>query len=112
MPIAMKALAMACVAPMLVSASLPGTMNDGMPPLRFQGNTAAVVIFTDRTGIDSACGVAPPGYQIIACTRRTADGTPVVTMPNPAPYGDTEFYARIMAHELGHVSGWSGMHEQ
>jgi hypothetical protein len=111
MPFAMKALACAGVLPLLASASLPGTMNDGMPPVRFQGSTAAVVIFTDRAGIDSACGIAPPGYRIIACTR-TMNATPVVFMPNACPFGDSEFYARIMCHEAGHVQGWTGMHEQ
>jgi hypothetical protein len=113
MPVMLKALAMAGASISLASAApMNGTMNSGMPPLRYQGNGAAVVIFTDRAGIDEACGVAPEGFRIIACTKHTSDGVGVIFMPNPAPYGETEFFARIMSHELGHVNGWSGNHEQ
>ena len=96
----------------LISASpAPGTINNGMPPERFRGDSIALVIFTDRAGIDKMCGVAPPGHYIIACKRTLENGAPIVIMPNPCPLGEVEFYAKIMCHENGHVNGWSGEHE-
>lgn len=87
------------------------TMNDGLPPERFRGNNAAIVIFADRAGIDQMCGVAAPGYRIVACKFDLQNGAPVIVMPNPCPLGSTENYARVMCHELGHVNGWTGEHE-
>ena len=123
MAVLFKALALAGVVPLLASASpepkltppapavTHGTVNDGLPPERFRANGMALVVFTDRAGIDAACGVAQPPIRIIACTRRLSNGAPVVFMPNACELGATEFYAKIMCHEAGHVQGWSGNHE-
>lgn len=106
------AVALALSTPASMSAGTQfATMNDGMPPVRFQGDAAAVVVFTDRAGIDAACGIAPPPYRIIACHRTADNGVSVVFMPNACPTGNTEFYAKIMCHEMGHAQGWSGDHE-
>lgn len=102
------ALALALSSP---ASQLNGTMNAGLPPVRFQNNAVAIVVFTDRIGIDAECGVAPPPYTVIACTKAIGD-TPVVFMPNACPAGATEYFARIMCHEMGHVQGWSGEHEE
>lgn len=102
------ALALALFSPALVSA-VPSYVDSGMPPVRFRADNAAVVIFTGRQGIDQMCGVAGPNYIVLACTH-SINGTPVVTMPNPCGYGDTEAFAKIMCHEMGHVNGWPADH--
>jgi hypothetical protein len=108
----MSAFKLLFAAPVLLSATpVAPTMNSGLPPERFRANSAAFIIFTDRAGIEAACGKAQPGYVIIAC-KREIDGTPVIIMPNACPMGQTEIYARILCHESGHVQGWSGAHEE
>jgi hypothetical protein len=104
----LKALALASVAFPLASATNP-KINNGMPPERFRGDVATVVIFTDRAGIGRLCGIAQPPYTIIACAGRI-DGTPVIVMPNPCPLGDSEIYAKVMCHEMAHINGWPATH--
>lgn len=110
------ALALSSCAPrpeiMLAETPAPGRMNNGLPPVRYQDNGAAIVIFTDRAGIDSMCGVAEPPHQIIACKRSLENGVPVIIMPNACYVGQVEYYARIMCHEMGHVNGWGVDHEE
>lgn len=109
MPFLKALLAGASVIP-LASATQPDPkINNGMPPERFRGNTAAVVFFTDRAGIDQMCGVAPEPYRIIACAGKI-DGAPVIVMPHPCPHGDLEYFARVMCHEVAHVNGWPSTH--
>lgn len=90
----------------------PATMDNGMPPKRFHGNSSAVIIFTDRAGIDELCDTADPGFQIVACKRTFENGVPLVVVPNPCPIGNVELYAKIMCHEMAHVNGWSREHEE
>lgn len=86
-----------------------GTINDGLPPTRFQGDNYATVIFT--TNVELYCGTLPKPAQIIACRRQTVEGQNVIVLPNPCPLGDAEWFARIACHEMGHVSGWTAEHE-
>src|SRR5688572_20541417 len=104
----MSAFKLLLAAPLLLSA-VPNqsTVNNGLPPERFRGNSVSFVVFTSRAGINVACGVARPGFIIIAC-KRQIDGVPVIFMPNPCPMGERETYARIMCHENAHTLGWSG----
>lgn len=81
-------------------------------PERFRGNNVAVVIFTDRAGLDELCGVAPPPGVILACKRQLTNGTPVLILPNPNTYVGPVHYQQLVGHELGHVNGWSGEHEE
>ena len=94
-----------------VSPIATGLVNAEMPPERFRGNSVAVVVFTDRAGIEEMCGKAEPGSVIIACHQKTKNGTSVIAMPNPCILGDTEFYAKIQCHENGHGQGWGREHE-
>lgn len=87
----------------------PPTMDDSMPPERFWGDTSAVLITTDRAGIDKICGMAEPGYMIVACIR-VINGVPVIVMPNPATYAGPHDYRVILAHEQAHVNGWPADH--
>ena len=89
-----------------------GTPNSDMPPLRFQGDNAVVVVFTDRQGIDGNCGKAQPGYVILACHRQHKEsGASIIFMPNPCLTGGLEFYAKLSCHELAHANGWTADHE-
>jgi hypothetical protein len=81
-------------------------INSGYPPVRYQGEAAAVVLFLDDVSI--ACGKAAPGYVILAC----ASGQ-TIAMPNPCKpeyYGQS--YARLMCHEKAHLGadGWPRTH--
>lgn len=91
----------------------PGTPYfDGMPPARYDGNVAAIVVMVDD--VAPYCGPPPPeGLQIVACARRLKDGSPIIFAPNPRPYAEAgDRYAQIMLHEGAHVAGWSGNHEE
>lgn len=85
--------------------------SSAMPPERYRGDGAAVVFFV--SDVEAYCGPSDPGKQIIACARRTRDGTPVIVMPNPryaAELGDP--YAVVMSHELAHAAhNWGANHE-
>ncbi len=90
-------------APLAPNSSL---INSGYPPVRYQGEAAAVVYFLDDVSV--ACGKAEPGYVRIACATKTE-----IAMPNPCKpefYG--ERYARIMCHEKAHLGaiGWPATH--
>jgi hypothetical protein len=73
-----------------------------LPPQRFQGNTAAAVVFTDERTVQRMC---PHVRMAVGCTvGRT------IYVPNPCRWGDA--YATLLCHELGHVNGWSTHHER
>ena len=78
------------------------------PPLRFQGDSLAMVYFT--SDVEAVCGPSDPGTKIIACTQPLKKGGHLVTLPNPCLWADSEFFARIACHEAGHVLGWPGNH--
>lgn len=91
-------------------ATGPGTPYfAGMPPARYDGTGAAIVVFTDD--VTQFCGGAPEGLVIVACVRRTKEGAPFIFMPNPRPAAELgDPYARILHHELAHVRGWEADH--
>ncbi len=87
----------------------PTRFSDGRPPERFQGNTSVRLEVTDQAGIERAChplfGAPPAGMQTQAC--QTGDR---VIAPNPCTFPQTETYARLLCHELGHANGWASTH--
>jgi hypothetical protein len=84
----------------------------GNPPIRYNREGAALILFV--ADVAPFCGIAPEGLTVIACTRSTKEGVPVIIMPHPAIYGVAgDYYARIMAHELAHdLGGWPADHPQ
>ena len=95
---------------LLASLLLMQTPQDGPPPIQYQGDNIAPVIFVDPSQIDFLCGSSPPPYKTLACvTWQKVEGkaVPVMAVPNPCgPQWAGEGFAYIMCHELGHVNGW------
>jgi hypothetical protein len=97
---------------LLLAVALSVT-NDALPPVKYQGNTAAIVVTIDNPNSKNTCGVAPEGYVTLACAFKKK-GAPIVLMPNPCRYpeaADELSYAHLLCHELGHVNGWNSTHD-
>lgn len=78
------------------------------PPAQYQGSNAALVIFAGAATVQSLCaGTAPlkQGQMFLGCMG-TRDHTPIIVVPNPCLMPETDFYAGIVCHELGHENGW------
>lgn len=94
-----------------VAAPVPqwanGVINSEWPPARYDGEAAAVVVF--KNDVATVCGVAPPGFEILACASQERG---IIVMPNPcdAIFRD-EMFAKIMCHEKGHILGWNATHD-
>jgi hypothetical protein len=76
-----------------------------IPPQRYQGDTGAVVIFANAASIAAMCGAT----NLIACAGKK-DGTPIIAVPNPCLFANSDLYAAILCHEMGHVNGWPAAH--
>jgi hypothetical protein len=83
--------------------------DDGRPPLRFQGDATVRLEITDQAGIERSChalfGAPPAGMRTNAC--QTGER---MIVPNPCRAPQTETYARLLCHELGHANGWASTH--
>ena len=83
--------------------------SEGPPPERFQKAATLTLELSDQAGIDRKCqalfGRLPDGLKANAC--HTGDR---VIMPNPCSFPQTETYARLLCHELGHENGWPATH--
>lgn len=74
-------------------------------PLQYQGDAVAVVMTGGQVPVHVYCsGGLPTNQVILACT--SPDRT-IIAMPNPCEFADTERYARLLCHEMGHVNGWT-----
>lgn len=90
----------------LAVAGTTSLIDDGYPPLRYQGEATMVVQYTDD--LEKACGVhLPKGYKLEACELPSKKNI----LPNPCA---DEFlgqsFARLACHEKGHALGWLGNH--
>lgn len=95
--------------------ALAASYNNDLPPIKYQVNPkASVIVIVDNTNSKEACGVAEPGWRLMACTMMTDKGVPVLLMPNPCLYpeavSDIHSYAHLLCHEFGHVNGWNTEH--
>lgn len=111
----MKSLAALAAAVLLAAPSEPPRWSNAIPPERFQRTGLVPVLFIPQPGIAGACGGAgepPEGLVIVACTVTLESGARLVVMPDPCPFAEADYYARIMCHEAsGHyLSNWS--HEE
>ena len=85
------------------------TVSSAAPPVQYQGEASAYVHFVRN--VPATCPFkAPEGYTVKGWHQRL-NGQSIIILPHPCAYPAEEF-ARIACHEIGHVNGWSGMHEQ
>jgi hypothetical protein len=105
MPLALPLLAVAAI----TLAPNSTTISDARPPQRFHDDRTVTVQFTDQTGINRVChprfGAPPAGMKTNAC----ATGKRVVA-PNPCEFDQSDAYAHLLCHELGHMNGWPATH--
>lgn len=90
-------------------------INSNDPPARFRAANGAPVIFT-RVAHEMCAPFSPwigPNTRINACTirNRVTGAVIVVFLPHPCDFRSEGFFAFAACHELGHVNGWSGEHE-
>jgi hypothetical protein len=92
-----------------IPKSAPSLYSNERPPERFQGNATIVLTTADQTGVDQAClaqfGPAPEGMKTDACETGGR-----IFAPNPCSFPETDLYARILCHEIGHANGWPATH--
>lgn len=73
-------------------------------PLQYRGDAAATIITAGQVPVHVFCTDGAPTDRVaLACT--SADRK-VIVMPNPCEFADSERYARLLCHEMGHVNGW------
>jgi hypothetical protein len=97
----------------LAAATAP--YSNDLPPEKYQGNPPpSVIIIVDNTNSKNTCGVAQPGWRLMAC-EFNKKGTPVLLMPNPCIYPEAQkdpySYAHLLCHEFGHANGWNATHD-
>jgi hypothetical protein len=83
--------------------------SDARPPAVFQHDATVTLRFAGQAQIDASCqilfGKAPAGLRTNACTTKQD-----LIMPNPCGYPDSDPYAHLLCHELGHANGWPPTH--
>lgn len=89
------------------------TANDSLPPYYYQGNAQPTIVLTvDDPNTKEACGVAAPGWRLLAC-EFDKDKAHFIIMPNPCRFPEAQSegsYAHLMCHEMGHANGWNADH--
>lgn len=72
--------------------------------------TVALISFDNPVEVDGLCaktaGRPRPESILLACARQQGPGFGNITMPDPCPYADYEYFAALMCHELAHLHGW------
>lgn len=83
---------------------------DGRPPAQLQHDNVVTMEFAGQSRINDVCnaqfGAPPAGMQTQAC----ATAGKRLIMPNPCAFPESETYARLLCHELGHANGWPPTH--
>lgn len=80
-----------------------------VPPTRFQEDVLGGVHFARPERVNELCkSKLEKGKILLGCSTQAP---PQMALPNPCNYRD-ELYARIACHELGHMNGWTSLHEQ
>ena len=102
---------LAALAALAEPSSEPARFSDARPPARFQGPATVTLQVTDQAGIDRVChplfGKPPAGMKTDACQFEDR-----VVLPDPCTFPESDRYAAILCHELGHANGWSSLHER
>jgi hypothetical protein len=102
-------LAIASAAVAINLAPHSALFSDATPPARFQHDRTITLEFAQGSDITRECqgrfGVPPAGYKTNACYTGTR-----AIMPNPCTFPQTDGYAHMLCHELGHANGWPRTH--
>ena len=92
-----------------VLAAAPSLYSDARPPARFRQDATVILEIRDQSEIEKTCqaryGAPPPGRRMEACVIGNR-----AIMRNPCSFPQSESYAAMMCHELGHVNGWPATH--
>jgi hypothetical protein len=93
----------------LVHSAEVSLYSDARPPLRFQHPTLVRLQTANQPVIDRLCasrfGPAPAGMRTNACQIGG-----MVVAPDPCSFPETDTYAQILCHEIGHANGWPATH--
>lgn len=110
-----KAIA-ASAAALLCASAAPGYnthFSSATPPQAFRGFGETTVRIVPEAEIETYCPPRkdmPEGVRIIACTKFGMLGN-VIIFPDPCPYSDSDYTARILCHEIAHsLGGWPSNH--
>ena len=83
--------------------------SDSRPPEVFQRDATMTLELANQDEINDTChalfGAPPAGMRTQACTTGQR-----VVMPNPCTFPDSDAYAHLLCHELGHLNGWPSTH--
>jgi hypothetical protein len=82
----------------------------GTPPLKYQKDIKVTMYFDNPNVINKTLYEgkrAICGYTLYAYTY---PDTKTMHLPNPCVYPQTDAYARLACHEMGHANGWPGYH--
>lgn len=121
----MRRAALILLAPLLISATepsapqcsapvaVPSTVttphatyyNDGEPPARFaHAPTGTLKVRFGQAAIDELCGRPPCGLRFLGCVHGDE-----VALLDPFTISSEDF-AKLVRHELAHLSGWPDTH--
>lgn len=91
--------------PVTVTAPSSTYYTDVEPPARFAHvPPQSLTISFGQDAIARLCGRPPCGMIFLGCTRGNE-----MALPDPFTT-DSQTFARIVRHELGHVAGWPATH--
>lgn len=85
----------------------------GTPPAKYSKDTVVTLYFDNPNIINKtlangkpACNATLFAYTYPPNGKKRA----VMHLPNPCTYPQTDAYARLACHEMGHANGWPGYH--
>lgn len=84
--------------------------NTGSPPTRFMKDTHFRMYFESPEKINRDEGEHGHPYCDSTVFAYTDPSTRTMHLPNPCRYPQTDAYARLACHEMGHMDGWPGYH--
>lgn len=84
--------------------------NTGSPPLRFRGDHKVTMYFDNINKINRDGGYKHRPFCSSTVFAYSDPDTNTMHLPNPCQYPQSDAYARLACHELGHINGWPGYH--
>lgn len=84
--------------------------NTGSPPLRFQRDTHVKMYFDSPDKINKDGGWEGHPFCDATVFAYSDPDTRTMHLPNPCDYPQSDAYARLACHEMGHINGWPGYH--